>query len=282
MRAPSVKALVELDDVETLARGLDHPESVIWDPRRRVLFTGGEAGQIFSVALDGSVDEVANTSGMSLGLALWADGSLLTCDAKLGAVVRVDPDAGTAEQYSLGPGGRRFRLPNHVAVDGFGTAYVTDSGEWGRDDGAVFRIRPGEEAQLWSSTACAFPNGCALALGGRRLFVVESRRATVRGIAISAEGEPVDERIVARLDGALPDGIAVGPGGGLLVGCFRPDRVYRISGAGTVRWAFDDPWGMTIPVPTGGTLAGAALELIVLACHGDDQLVVASSADLGL
>ena len=42
-----------------LASGLDHSEGVCWDAGRRVLWAGGEAGQLYSVSLDGAVQEVA-------------------------------------------------------------------------------------------------------------------------------------------------------------------------------------------------------------------------------
>ncbi len=38
--------------IEILVDGLDHPEGVCWDPVAGVLWTGGEAGQVYRVQLD--------------------------------------------------------------------------------------------------------------------------------------------------------------------------------------------------------------------------------------
>ena len=50
-----------------LARPLQHPEALCWDPLTERIYCGGEGGQIYAVTLDGSITEVANTGGSVLG-----------------------------------------------------------------------------------------------------------------------------------------------------------------------------------------------------------------------
>ncbi len=69
-------------DLRTLARGLDHAEGICWDPVRRCLWGGGEAGQVYRVELSGEVEVVHQIAGGALlGLALDATGSIFTVPA---------------------------------------------------------------------------------------------------------------------------------------------------------------------------------------------------------
>ncbi len=73
--------------------GLDHPEAVAVHPDGSV-WAGGEAGQIYRLAPDGSVaEEVANTGGFVLGIAFNPDASWLAAwDLKRQCVWRLDLD----------------------------------------------------------------------------------------------------------------------------------------------------------------------------------------------
>jgi len=56
-------------------------EGVCWDPVRNCLWAGGEAGQVYRVELDGSVNVVTTIGGGALlGLALDANETLYICD----------------------------------------------------------------------------------------------------------------------------------------------------------------------------------------------------------
>jgi sugar lactone lactonase YvrE len=39
--------------LRTVSDGLDHPEGVCWSPAERMLYAGGEAGQLYRFPLDG-------------------------------------------------------------------------------------------------------------------------------------------------------------------------------------------------------------------------------------
>ena len=49
-----------LDAFVTIATGLDHPEGIALGPDG-ALYAGGEAGQIYRIAADGTVTEIATT-----------------------------------------------------------------------------------------------------------------------------------------------------------------------------------------------------------------------------
>src|SRR5215831_13280655 len=80
---------IAIERFEIFANGLDHPECLAFD-REGILWAGGEAGQIYSVSPEGSVETVAALGGFSGGLA-WApdDSALFVCNPAHG-VVRVE------------------------------------------------------------------------------------------------------------------------------------------------------------------------------------------------
>ena len=76
--------------------------------------------------------------------------------------------------YSSGTAAHPLRVPNFAAFDEAGALYVTDSGEWGEDDGLLFRVSRDGETTVWTDAVPAFPNGCCLSAEGDALLVVES------------------------------------------------------------------------------------------------------------
>jgi gluconolactonase len=235
-----------------LAGGLDHPEGVCWDARRRVLWAGGEAGQLYSVSLDGAVQEVARLPHFVLGLALDAAGAVVACCEHTG-VWRCDGAA--AERILDG-----FGFANFPAFGPDGTLYVSDSGSgWGRNDGC---IRAGDE--VLSRDAPSFTNGLAVTPDGQWLWVAESFEPRVGRIEL-ATGRYEE---VVRIDGTVPDGLAFDDAGGVVISCYRPDRVYHLSPSGELTILADDPQGTLLAAPTNVCFAGPELDRIVVANLG--------------
>src|SRR6478609_2609114 len=185
----------------TLAEGLDHPEGAAVGPDGAV-YAGGEAGQIYRIGSDGTPEAYADTGGFLYGVTV--DG----CDMGRAEVVRVDP-AGTVTTYSRGTDERPLRVPNFAAFDEIGNLYVTDSGNWGADDGFLFRVAAGGETTMWSDAVTAFPNGCCLSAAGDALLVVESHTRRVVRVPIEADGTAGVPELVVDLTGSQPDGIAL-------------------------------------------------------------------------
>jgi sugar lactone lactonase YvrE len=161
---------VGLDQIETFAHGLDHPEGITITADGRI-FVGGEAGQIYLIE-DDTATEVANTGGFILGIAADAAGRIYAADNVHKCVWRIVPETGHHEVYASGTPDRRFNVPNWGAFDAAGNLYLTDSGGWEEANGLIWRVRPGGHAEVWTETAVDFPNGCAVAPDGRCLFCV--------------------------------------------------------------------------------------------------------------
>jgi hypothetical protein len=117
----------------TLAEGLDHPEGATVGPDGTV-YAGGEAGQIYRIAPDGTPEAYADTGGFLYGVTVDGGGNVYGCDMGRGEIVRVDP-TGAVTTYSRGTEEHPLRVPNFAAFDDAGVLYVTESGDWGADDG---------------------------------------------------------------------------------------------------------------------------------------------------
>ena len=246
-----------------LASGLDHPEGVCWDPDRGVLFAGGEAGQLYEVTLDGRVEEVARLPGFAYGLALGAEGAVTACCGAEG-VWRWD---GHEVTHVLGG----FAFANYPVIDG-GELLVSDSGRWGVNDGC---IRHGEV--VVSRDAPHFTNGLALSPDGRWLWVAESYLPRIGRIDWRGDGRYEE---IVRLDGTVPDGLAFDDSGGVVISCYRPDRVYHLSAAAELTILADDPQGTLLAAPTNVCFAGSELDRIVVANLGRWHLSVVDGTGL--
>jgi gluconolactonase len=271
---------MQLEEFETLATDLDHPEGVAAGLDGRV-YAGGEAGQIYAISRDASVEQIASTGGFIYGVALDGDGNVYACDFGYAQVARVSP-SGEVETYSNGTADRPMRVPNFAAFDDAGNLYVTDSGEWGDDDGAIFRVAPGGATEVWSVSAARFPNGCALSDDGAWLYVIESRGRCIVRLPIHEDGSAGFPELVADLAGSQPDGLAFAADGSLYVGCYRPDRIYRIPPGGVPDVVAEDPDGVVLNQPTNVAFVGDTLERLAVSSLGGWSIMTVDVGAAGL
>ncbi len=246
---------VGLDRLEVFATGLDHPEGIAVTPDGE-LYVGGEAGQIYHIDEDGGVQEVASTGGFNLGLASDASGRLYVCDSAARVVWRVDPRGTGREVFAAGGTGRPLLCPNWGCFDGDGNYYFTDSGEWGAAVGAVWVVRPGAGARVWTEESKAFPNGCAMAPDGSRLFVVESYPSALVEVPVRADGSAGPRRVLQELGSMVPDGVAVVEGGAVAISCYRPDAILTWSEQEGLKVVASDPRGTLLAAPTNLVFTG--------------------------
>lgn len=271
----SAEAVLGLERFEPIANGLDHPECVVWDSRRNVLYAGGEAGQIYAIDGPDDVREIADSGEFVLGLALDEAGRIYACAGS--KVVRVTPDDGQVEVLSDGAPDRPMQKPNYLAFGLDGTLYVTDSGDWGDPTGVVYRVGTDRSTEVWTTALPSFPNGCCLAPDGRSLLVVQSRDPGVWRVPISADGSAGEPQRFCALSGTVPDGVAFDSDGRLYVSCYRPDRIYRVPAGGAPELLVDDPSGIGLCAPTNIAFHGSRLQRLAVANLGSLHV---SSAEL--
>lgn len=269
-----------LGSFETIATGLDHPEGVAAGPDGTI-FCGGEAGQIYRIEPDGSSREIASTGGFIYGVTVDGAGNVYACDFGNAAVMRVSTQ-GEVSTRSSGTPERPMRVPNFSAFDDAGNLYVTDSGEWGDDDGLIYRLAPDGSTAVWSDRVRRYPNGCCLDADGRTLLVVESRGRVVVAVPIQDDGSAGKPRTLVDLPGSQPDGIALAEDGTMFIGCYRPDRVYRVAPDGRAEVLAEDPDGVVLNQPTNVCFAGERLDRLVVSSLGGWSLIAADAGVRGL
>ncbi len=208
------------------------PESVAWDPPRRVLYVSSfdpfhpsrdEGRQVvYRLGLDGRAPEVlARGLRNPNGLAVRGD-TLFAVEAR--GVVEVALSAGAVARRIEVPGAVRL---NDIDVDGAGVLYVSDP-----QGDTIYRIADGK-AEAWLRGAeVGRPNG-VLVSGGRLVFA-NNQDATLK--AVDLESGQVTR--VADLPGGLLDGVAAGPDGSFLVS-HNEGRLYRVSATGDVTLLLD-------------------------------------------
>jgi sugar lactone lactonase YvrE len=254
----------------TLVDGLDHPEGVAWDSHREVVWAGGEDGQLYRVDLKSRrFAESARAPGLVLGLAVDGVGRIVLCCAEDRSVQAWD---GSSFRPVLGDG---LAFPNYPAFAPDGTLFVSDSGRWRANDGRLWRIDPNGMAEVFSDAVPHFTNGCAVSSDGNFLWTVESYVPIVSRFDLASGAHEV----VARIDGTVLDGLAFTADNGLLVSCYRPDRIYHLDTDGSLDVVAEDAQGTVLAAPTNVCFVGSKLDRVVAANYNRRHLTI---LDLGL
>jgi gluconolactonase len=252
-----------------LVTGLDHPEGVAYDPAADVVWAGGEDGQIYRVSVEAGVaEEVARAPGFVLGLAVDGRGRVAMCVSSDSSVCAWDGEV--VQRVVAG-----MTFPNYPAFAPDGTLFVSDSGDWGGGNGRLMRVAVDGSCETFSNAVPNFTNGCAVSPDGEWLWVVESYVPVLSRFHL-ASGR---REVIRRFDGTVLDGLAFTAAGGLLISCYRPDRIYHLAVSGDVEIAAEDPQGTLLGAPTNVCFVGAGLDRVVSANLGRWHLTL---LDLGL
>ena len=249
--------------VSVFVEGLDHPEGIAWG-LDGYAYAGGEAGQLYRIDVEKrEVEQVADTGGFLLGLALDADHNVYACDVGNSAVMKIT-QCGDVSVYSGGTSDEPFRVPNYPAFDAEGNLYVCESGDWHADNGMVYRIGPGGETEVWDRRPKEFPNGLCMGPDGDHLYVAMSvNPPRVDRIRIEADGSPGARETVAEFPRTVPDGLAFDTGGNLYVSMYRPDVIYRVTPGGQVDILAEDFEGTLIAAPTNIAFCGRDRDILL-------------------
>lgn len=258
-----------------LVEGLDHPEGVCWDPDARVVWAGGEDGQLYRVGLDGTFAEVGRAPSFVLGVAVDGRGRLAVCASADGSLCVFD--GSLVRRVVSTVDGEPLVMPNYPAFSADGTLWLSASGTWSADDGRLVRVDADGSATTFARDRPCFTNGLAVTPDGRWLWVAESFHPRVSRYDLVA-GDSRAETVV-ELPGTVPDGLAFTADGGVLISLYRPDRILHLDASGSLSVVADDPQGTLIAAPTNVCFVGDGLDRVVSANLGRWHL---TEHDLGL
>jgi sugar lactone lactonase YvrE len=265
-------SVLPLDLASVFYDGLDHPECVAVHPDGSV-WAGGEAGQVYRIAPDGSsAEEVANTGGFVLGIAFSTDAAwLAVCDLKRKCVWRLNLASRELSLFARGPeDGEPLSVPNYPVFGLDGTLYVSDSGTFRQVNGRVlaFDADHGGRGRVWHAGPFSFANGMCLAPEGDALYVVCSWLPGVERVSINADGSAGAREVVVTLPETVPDGVAVDAEGRLYVCCYAPSRIYRVAPGGEAEVFVDDWEAHTLSNPTNLAFGGKDFDQLLVANLG--------------
>lgn len=254
---PLERATVLFDGIFSEPK-LSHPEGVAVGPDGWV-WCGNQDGDVLRVAPDGSaMERIASTGGFALGLAFDGDRACFVCDLRHAAVFRLALDSG--ELLRLRAEG--LRIPNYPVIDrARGRLLVSDSHASGTPGPGIWSFAlDGDEGELWYDAPLDFANGLAMRPDGRALYVCETFSRRITRIAIGASGEAGEVTPFAENLPGLPDGIAFDREGRLVVGCYEPSRLLRLSrDGGRTDILLDDPTAHVLCHPTNIAFDGETL-----------------------
>jgi len=265
--------LYPISGVHNFITGLDHPEGVAVGGDGS-LYAGGEAGQLYRISPDGKTAEtIANTGGFCLGVTLDQAGNIYICDLKKRALFRVNTK-GRIDFMLESVEGRPFVNPNFSVFDSLGNLYFSDSGEWKRDNGVIYKLTADGKAQLFAAGPFYFANGLALDAAEKYLYVVESNLDRVIRIEIRPDGSAGAAELYGEGIAGIPDGMAFDAAGNLYVTTYASNSIYRVTPNRQVQLICRDAENLALCQPTNCAFGGPDFDQLFVANLGRDHISV--------
>lgn len=223
------------DQAMIIAFRLAFPEAPRW--REGTLWWSDmHAGQV-SRLVGGAVEKVCDVPKDPSGLGWTPDGRLLVVSMTDKRVLRLEPDGSLAPHADLSD-----KVPqrlNDMIVDRQGRAYVGNFGFDLHGGGTpaptvLMRVDPDGSSHV-AAEDLMFPNGMAIAEGGRTLIVAETFGARLTAFAIAADGTLSGRRTWAEMThGAVPDGICLDAEGAVWAASPTTGECLRLAEGGEI------------------------------------------------
>jgi gluconolactonase len=250
-----------IEAFQIFATNIDHPECIAFDEAGD-LWAGGESGQIYRIPPDGKAKLVTTMGGFCAGLAFSPANELFVCNPSLG-IVRVK-QSGDSSVFATHADGHKLVCPNYGVFDSSGNYYVTDSGQWKKNNGFLIRYTPDGRGKIIGGPF-GYANGLAQSADEKFLFMVESNTDSVFRFEIRAEGTVGAAELYAAECGRFPDGLTLDAEGNLYVCCYASDEIWRISPERQKTLFAWDRWAILLGSPTNMAFGGKDFDELYVA-----------------
>jgi gluconolactonase len=250
-----------IEAFQIFATNIDHPECIAFD-HAGDLWAGGESGQIYRIPPDGKARLVTTMGGFCAGLAFSRMNELFVCNPALG-IVRIR-ESGQFSVFATHAGEHKLICPNYGVFDSKGNYYVTDSGQWKKNNGFLIRYAPDGRGNIVAGPF-GYANGLALSADERFLFMVESNTDSVFRFEIQADGAVGPAEIYVAECGRFPDGLTLDAEGNLYVCCYASDEIWRISPERQKTLFAWDRWAILLGSPTNMAFGGKDFDELYVA-----------------
>jgi Gluconolactonase len=250
-----------IEAFQIFATNIDHPECIAFD-RSGDLWAGGETGQIYRIPPDGKAQLITTMGGFCAGLAFSAADELFVCNPGLG-IVHVK-SSGEFSVFATHAGSHKLVCPNYGVFDSNGNYYVTDSGQWKKNNGYLIRYWRDGRGEIVAGPF-GYANGLALSADEKFLFVVESNTDSVFRFEIQPNGAVGPAELYANECGRFPDGLTLDAEGNLYVCCYASDEIWRISPERQKTLFAWDRWAILLGSPTNMAFGGKDFDELYVA-----------------
>jgi len=265
--------LYPIEAVRIFVQGLDHSEGVAVACDGTV-YAGGEAGQVYRISSDGKkVEMLASTGGFCLGLTIDQEDNLYICDFGRRAILKMTTK-GELGVFVDAVDGCKLIQPNFSVFDSKGHLYFSDSGEWKKANGVIYRVRPDGKAAVFARGPFHFANGLALDASEQHLYVVETNLNRVLRIGIRRDGTNGETEVYAEGILYAPDGLAFDAAGNLYVTCYGSSAIYRVTTDRRIDLLCQDVESELLCLPTNCAFGGSEFDQLLVANLGHQHLSV--------
>ena len=222
-------------DTQILVDGLCFGEGPRWH-NGRLYFSDMHANTVYTVDSSGNLETVVRLDNdQPSGLGWLPDGRLLIVsmtERKLlvfdGSTLSELADLSSLASYHC----------NDMVTDALGRSYVGNFG-FNLHAGETFKkaemilVEPDGNGRIVAEEL-AFPNGTVITPDGKTLIVGESMAARLTAFDIEPDGSLTHQRLWAKLNGAVPDGICLDAAGGIWVASPSSNETLRVEEGGKV------------------------------------------------
>ena len=229
--------------VELVKEGFQFTEGPVGTPDGGLYFADVRASIMYRLHPSGDINVFRDNTAAAGGLAFDRAGNLLAVEAEGKRIIRIDSRGAVAVIATQAAAGQVFLRPNDLIVDRRGGIYVTDPGPIGHKGKAfVYYVRPDGHVLLVSDDI-RFPNGLTLTRDEKVLLVADSRGNIIFAFDIQNDGNAINRRPFAHLQGipegklSFADGMALDSAGRLYVTSVTGIQVFDAGGTylGTIR-----------------------------------------------